>query len=191
MILPFNLNTTTQTKAKGEKFEYIQPGSHECEITGISTSEQLEDYKGSPFIDFKVKSNQKIGKCRFWAVKESDKPSTKEWKTKTLKDFLINAGVRDFSDDSNAMNDAIGKSLMIAFISEEYIGVNRETQEPVIRTAIKYRWSAKKGGKCTYNQNMNQTLSDVDMADFSTRHSEWSKANSAVNNTEEDEDMPF
>ena len=192
MALPFNLNTTTTTKAQGEKVEYIEPGAHHCKITGLTTSDNLENYNGSPFIQYTVKStNGKVGRCRFWVVKESDKPSTKEWKTKTLKDFLINAGVRDFSDDSNAMNDAIGKSLMIAFISEEYIGVNRETQEPVIRTAIKYRWSAKKGGKCTYNQNMNQTLSDVDMADFSTRHSEWSKANSAVNNTEEDEDMPF
>ena len=189
--LPFNLNTTTTTKAKGEKVEYIEPGAHECRITGITTSENLEDYKGSPFIQYAVTSNGKVGRCRFWAVKESDKPSTKEWKTKQIKDFLINAGVRDFSDDSKAMNDAIGNSLMITFISEEYIGINKDNQEPVIRTATKYRWSAKSGGKCTYNNDMNQTLSDEDMSEFSTRHAEWSKANSVAQNTKEDDDMPF
>ena len=66
----------------------------------------------------------KVGRCRFWAVKETDKPSTQEWKTKQIKDFLVNAGVKDFSDDSKAMNDAIGNSLMVTFISEEYIGKN-------------------------------------------------------------------
>ena len=189
--LPFNLNTTTQSKAKGEKIEYITPGAYECKITGLSTSEQLEDYKGSPFIQYAVMSNGKVGRCRFWAVKETDKPSTKEWKTKQIKDFLVNSGVKDFSDDSKAMNDAIGNSLMIAFISEEYISKNRDNQEPVIRNATKYRWSAKSGGKCTYNNDMNQTLTDEQMSEFSMQHSEWSKANSSMASSSNDEDMPF
>ena len=190
--LPFNLNTTTTTRAKGEKVEYITPGAHQCKITGLTTSETLEDYKGSPFIQYAVKSESgKVGRCRFWVVKETDKQSTREWKTKQIKDFLINAGVKDFSDDSNAMNDAIHKDLMIAFISEEYIGVNKDNQEPVIRTATKYRWSSKVGGKCTYNHDMNQTLTDEQMAEFSKKHAEWSKANNAMQTTSEDEDMPF
>jgi len=190
-ILPFNLNTTTSGRAQGEKVEYITPGAYECKITGLTTSDQLEDYKGSPFIQYSVTSNGKAGRCRFWAVKETDKPSTKEWKTKQIKDFLINSGVKDFSDDSKAMNEAIGKSLMITFISEEYIGINRDTKEPVIRSATKYRWSAKSGGKCTYNHDMNQTLTDEQMTEFSEKHSAWSKASKEVASTSEDEDMPF
>jgi hypothetical protein len=192
-ILPFDLNVTTTQRAKGEKVEYITPGAHECTITGITTSEQLEDYKGSPFIDYTVTSNSKIGRCRFWVVKQTDKPSTQEWKKKQLKEFLVNAGVKDFTDDSKAMNNAIGKSLMITFISEEYIGGNKETQEPVIRQATKYRWSAKIGGKCTYNQNMNQELSEEEMSEFSMKHSEWTKANDAVNAnvSSQNDDLPF
>jgi hypothetical protein len=190
-ILPFNLNTTTSGRAQGEKVEYITPGAHECKITGLTTSDQLEDYKGSPFIQYSVTSNGKVGRCRFWAVKQTDKPSTKEWKTKQIKDFLINSGVQDFNDDSKAMNDAIGKSLMITFISEEYIGINRDNQEPVIRTATKYRWSAKSGGKCTYNADMNQELNTEQMSEFSMKHSEWSKANTVSQSTANDEDMPF
>ena len=189
--LPFNLNATTTKRAVGEKVEYITPGAHECKITGLTTSDQLDDYKGSPFIQYAVTSNGKVGRCRFWIVKETDKQSTQEWKTKQIKDFLINAGVKDFSDDSRAMNAAIGNSLMVTFISEEYIGKNRDNEEPVIRTATKYRWSAKSGGKCTYNNDMNQTLNDEQMADFSKQHSDWSSANSSMSATSNDEDMPF
>ena len=89
------------------------------------------------------------------------------------------------------MNAAIHQDLMIAFISEEYIGINKETEEPVIRTAVKYRWSSKVGGKCTYNNDMNQTLTDEQMAEFSKKHSEWSKANNTMQTITEDEDMPF
>ena len=190
-VLPFDLNVTTTQRAKGERVEYITPGAYECKITGITTSDQLDEYKGSPFIQYAVTSNSKVGRCRFWAVKQTDKPSTQEWKKKQMKEFLVNAGVKDFSDDSKAMNDAIGKSLMITFISEEYIGVNRETQEPVIRTAVKYRWSAKSGGKCTYNQDMNQELNEEQMSEFSMKHSEWSKSNTVAQNAANDEDMPF
>ena len=190
-VLPFNLNTTTTKKAIGEKVEYISTGAYDCKITGLTTSEQLEEYKGSPFIQYAVTSNGKVGRCRFWVVKETDKPSTQEWKSKQIKDFLVNAGVKDFSDDSKAMNEAIGNSLMITFISEEYIGVNRDNQEPVIRTATKYRWSAKSGGKCTYNNDMNQTLTDEQMSEFSEKHAAWSKANNSIAISSNDEDMPF
>ena len=190
-VLPFNLNTTTTGKAKGERVEYITPGAHECKVTGLTTSDQLEDYKGSPFIQYAVTSSGKVGRCRFWAVKETDKPSTQEWKSKQIKDFLVNAGVKDFNDDSKAMNDAIGSSLMITFISEEYIGKNRDNDEPVIRTATKYRWSAKSGGKCTYNHDMNQTLTTEQTSEFSMKHSEWSKSNTVAQSAASDEDMPF
>ena len=189
--LPFNLNTTKSGGAKGEKVEYITPGAYECKITGLTTSDQLEDYKGSPFIQYSVASSGKVGRCRFWVVKETDKPSTQEWKSKQIKDFLVNAGVRDFNDDSKAMNEVIGNSLMITFISEEYIGVNKDNQEPVIRTSTKYRWSAKSGGKCTYEHKMNQTLDDEKMSEFSQKHAAWSKSNTIAQSAASDEDMPF
>ena len=130
--------------------------------------------------------------CKITGITTTDKPSTQEWKKKQMKEFLINAGVKDFSDDSKAMNSAIGNSLMVTFISEEYIGVNRDTQEPVIREATKYRWSAKIGGKCSYNNDMNQQLNEEQMSEFSMKHSEWTKANNAVSSAvENDDDMPF
>ena len=80
---------------------------------------------------------------------------------------------------------------MCTFISEEYIGVNKENEEPVIRTATKYRWSAKVGGKCTYNNDMNKTLTNEEMADFTSKHATWGRQNAIVQDAANDEDMPF
>ena len=188
-VLPFNLNTTISNS--GEKKEYIKPGVYHCKIVSITTSDLLETYKGSPFITFNVVSDGKQGRVQMWAVKNTDKPSTQDWKKKQMKDFLVNSGVTVFTDDSVAMNDAIGKELMITFISEEYISVNRETGEPVIRTSVKYRWSNKSGTKCAYNVDMNKTLSNEDKVKYTLLHSTWQQNNNTVVIEEDDEDMPF
>ena len=78
---------------------------------------------------------------------------------------------------------------MIVQLSEEYIGINKETEEPVIRTAVKYRWSSKLGGKCTYNNDMNKTLSNEEMAEFSSKHASWGAAQAVAQDA--DDDMPF
>ena len=107
-----------------------------------------------------------------------------------MKDFLVNAGVTDFSDDSKAMNDAIGKDLMITFISEEWVGTNKDTGEPTIRESVKYRWSNKSGAKCAYNVDMNKKLSQEDRSKYQTMMEQWGLANNTVEITDAD-DMPF
>ena len=185
-VLPFDLNTISQ-KTK-EKVDYLkEPGAYSCKIVSITTSDLLDNYKGSPFITFNVISDGKQGRVQMWAVKETDKPSTQEWKKKQMKDFLVNAGVKDFSDDSAAMNDSIGKELMITFITEEYISTDKETGNPIIRKALKYRWSNKSGANCLYNPDMNKQLSAEDKDKYRTMV-ENSKSNASVL---VDEDLPF
>ncbi len=190
-VLPFDLNTTS-TKPSGKQ-EYIKPGAHQCKVVSITTSDLIDNYKGSPFITFNVESNGKLGRVQMWAVKQTDKPSTQDWKKKQMKDFLVNAGVSDFSDDSKAMNDVIGKELMITFISEEYVTTNRETGEPVIRESVKYRWSNKLGAKCAYNADMNKKLSNDDRGKYQTMMEQYNSVSSSVENTDGNtfEDLPF
>jgi hypothetical protein len=187
-VLPFELNTTS-SKPEGKQ-EYLKPGAHKCKIVSITTSDLLDNYKGSPFITFNVVSSGKNGRVQMWAVKNTDKPSTQEWKKKQMKDFLVNAGVTDFSDDSKAMNEAIGKDLMITFISEEWVGTNKDTGEPTIRESVKYRWSNKSGAKCAYNADMNKKLSQEDRSKYQTMMEQWGLANNTVEITDAD-DMPF
>jgi hypothetical protein len=199
-VLPFDLNVVTTGSAEGQRFEYLKPGAHLCTVTGIKTSDQLDNYTGSPFIDFLVTAaSGEVGKCRFWAVKETDKQTSKDWKIKQLRDFLINCGVKDFSDDSKAMNEAVDKKLMICFTSQEYTTIVKGTGEPVIRTSVGYRWSSKEGGRCTYNADMNQVLDPSAKIDFAKKHKEWADTNNSVNEStmtslsenNEDDDMPF
>tara|TARA_R100000008_G_C3569813_1_gene161359 strand:- start:793 stop:1356 length:564 start_codon:yes stop_codon:yes gene_type:complete len=185
-VLPFDLNTTSQ-KTK-EKVDYLkEPGAYNCKIISITTSDLLDNYKGSPFITFNVDANGKQSRVQMWAVKETDKPSTQDWKKKQMKDFLVNAGVKDFSDDSKAMNEAIGKELMITFISEEYVTTDKESGQPVIRKALKYRWSNKSGANCLYNPDMNKKLSAEDKDKYRTMVEEY-KGNASV---PAEEDLPF
>jgi hypothetical protein len=188
-VLPFELNTTS-SKPEGKQ-EYLKPGAHQCKIVSITTSDLLDNYKGSPFITFNVSSNDKLARVQMWAVKNTDKPSTQDWKKKQMKDFLVNAGVKDFSDDSKAMNDAIGKDLMITFISEEWVGTNKETGEPTIRESVKYRWSNKSGAKCAYNADMNKKLSQDDRMKYQTMMEQWNKSNATTQTVDADDDMPF
>ena len=187
-VLPFELNTTS-AKPQGKQ-EYLKPGAYQCKIVSITTSDLLDNYKGSPFITFNVVSNSKSGRVQMFAVKTTDKPSTQKKKKKQIKDFLVNSGVTDFSDDSKAINDSIDKDVMITFISEEWVSTNRDTGEPVIRESVKYRWSNKVGSKCAYNSEMNKKLSQEDRSKYKTMMEQWGSVNS-TKSVEDDEDMPF
>jgi len=188
--ISFNLGSVeTGTKQKSTKnTEYITEGAHHCEVISVETSSSRENYSGAPYIMFNVKSGNKLGRARFWAIRESDKPSSQEWKAKQLKEFLVNCGVTDFSDDAESIKQAVGKKVNITFIYEEYVTNNRDTDEPMIRKAIKYRWSSKDGTKIAYKEEYNQPLSKEDMKDYMQKKEQFS-SNSV--NTEIDEDLPF
>ena len=116
----FNLqNVEAGTKQKPTKdTKYITEGAYNCEIISVETSASRDNYNGAPYIMFNVKSGDKIGRARFWAIRESDKPSSKEWKEKQLKDFLVNCGVTDFTDDTESIRQAVGKKVNICFTNE-------------------------------------------------------------------------
>ena len=186
----FNLSSKdTGTKQKLTKnTEFITEGAYNCEVLSVETSESRENYNGAPYIMFNVKSGNKLGRARFWAVRESDKPSTKEWKAKQLKEFLINCGVREFDDEVKAIQSAVGSKVNITFTYEEYVTNNKETDEPVIRKAIKYRWSSKDGSKIVYKEEYNQSLSKEDMKDYMNQKEDYTAKSREVEN---EEDLPF
>lgn len=188
--ISFNLGSVeTGTKQKATKYtEYISEGAYNCKVLSVETSATREDYGGAPYVMFNIKSGEKLGRAKFWAIRESDKSSTKEWKAKQLKEFLINCGVTDFTDDAESIKQAVGKKVNITFIYEEYVTNNRETDEPIIRKAIKYRWSSKDGTKIAYKEEYNQPLSKEDMKDYMDKRDEFS-TNST--NVEDDDPLPF
>lgn len=193
-VIEFNLaSVEAGTKQQSnENTQYIREGAYNCEITSIETSKSRENYNGAPYITFNVKSGDKLGRAKFWAVRESDKPSSKEWKAKQIKEFLINCGITDFSNEATAIKEAIGKKVNITFTYEEYVTKHRETGEPLIRKAVKYRWSSKDGEKIIYKDEYNQTLSKEDMSKYMAEKQEFENSNSNIESVEQDtEDLPF
>ena len=190
----FNLSAVVAGKkeksTKGTK--YVREGSYVCEITGVETSDSREDYNGAPYLQFNISTtSNELGRARFWAVRESDKPSTKEWKAKQLKEFLINCGVTDFSNDTDAIKQAVNKKVNITFVYEEYVGRIKDTDEPIVRKAIRYAWSSKDGQKIGYKDSYNKPLSIEDRKQFDVEHGVWMADSGGVKTSASDDDLPF
>ena len=155
-----------QTNPKGSDGKYPEratPGGYLCTVTGLKNSSEIEGYTSSPFIEFYLLTEDgKQANARFWVVKQTDKDSTKEWKKKQLKDFLMNCGVTEFNSDAEACKSAVNRRVQVALVSEEYVGKDKETGTLVKRTAVKYLWSSKVGKKLTYNSKYNKVLSADD-----------------------------
>lgn len=169
-IKAFNLNDIKTTKPKTQtntKKEFVTEGAYRCKIIGMTTSEQKDNYSGSPFIEFEiVTEDNKNGRCRFWVIKETDSPKSAEWKAKSLKEFLVNAGVTNFATDNDAFDGAIGKWINVVFTFEEYLTTDRETGKPRIGKMIRYRWSSKDKQQITYNPDYNKPLSMEDKQQY-------------------------
>ena len=191
----FNLSAIVAGKKEKSTKEtkYVREGSYSCTVTGVETSDSRDNYQGAPYIQYNITTtSNELGRARFWVVRESDKPSTREWKSKRLKEFLIDCGVKDFSNDSDSIKGAVNKKVNITFIYEEYVGHNKDTDEPVVRKAIRYAWSSKDGAKIGYKDSYNKPLSIEDRKQFELEHKEWKSNSGAVEATDIDEDdLPF
>ena len=178
-------------KKDGKYPDRVTPGGYVCTVTGLKNSSEIEGYGGSPFIEFYLLTEcGKQGQARFWVVKQTDKPSSKDWKKKQLKDFLMNCGVKEFTTDAIACKAAINKRVQCAFVSEEYIGKNRDTKQPEKKTAVKYLWSSAMGKKLTYDSKYNKTLSQDDMNLLSSLN-KMDVEPQVVSQSHEDADLPF
>ena len=193
-------NNKKNNKKEYKKVEWLKtPGSYTVTINGWTDDEHEENYHGSPFIGFNLYTEDgRKNSTRFYKPKDGEKPSTSEFKRKLLKEFLVNAGVTSFDDMDAALNDAVGKRLQCVFCTEEYVGTDRETNEPVVRTALKYKFSKKMGQTIKYDAKYNKTLSPDAHKDFQELHRIWSESqagssndNGVVFESHDGEDLPF
>lgn len=196
----FNLSNFKggQTNPKGSDGKYPEratPGGYVCTVTGLKNSSDIEGYTSSPFIEFYLLTEDgKQASARFWVVKQTDKESTKDWKKKQLKDFLMNCGVTEFNSDAEACKSALNRRVQVALVSEEYVGRDKESGTPVKRTAVKYLWSSKIGKKLTYNAKYNKVLSPEDQQlidGMDNLKSKFETEPTVVSQSHDDSDLPF
>lgn len=182
-------------KKDGKYPDRVTPGGYVCTVTGLKNSSEIEGYSGSPFIEFYLLTEcGKQGQARFWVVKQTDKPTSKEWKKKQLKDFLMNCGVKEFTTDAESCKQALNKRVQCAFVSEEYVGKNKDTRQPEKKTAVKYLWSSQIGKKLTYDAKYNKTLSQEDVSLLNSLNQmdvEPQAQPQVVSQSHDDADLPF
>jgi len=171
-----------------ENKKYFNEGAHRCQVLSVSNSQQRQNYNGAPYIEFDVVNEQgEYGRAKFWAVRDTDSPKSKEWKKNTLHEFLTNCGVLDFSNDINSIKASVGAWVNICFTYEEYMTL--KDGEPVKRKAVRYRWSSKDGMKIKYDAKYNKPISPKDEQEFVNLHKP--SQSSVVMQSDEDDNLPF
>ena len=154
----------------------MKEGAHTVTIKSVNDSKNRDEYSGSPYLDFNLKADDgSEGRARFWKVKPTDKPSSSEFKSRILKQFLINSGLTDFSNPNEVIKNSIGKSLNVLMRSSEYWTTDRNTDEPTIRKRIEYYTSRHDGETLTYNDGINKSLSSDEMNAYVAAHKAWDK----------------
>jgi hypothetical protein len=148
----FNLNDVKVGEGSGSK--YLGPGVYECKV------ESWED-KGT-YIEYRIKASEGEKDIRFSKVKDTDSDTVKEIKSKSLKSFLINCGVTNFSTDQAAIASATGATVNVILRKREYWLNDRDTGMPTIRETVEFFGSRKKGVAVNFEERFNKPLSKDD-----------------------------
>lgn len=153
-----------------------EPGVFIVKIKSYLLSESRKDYKGNPYIEFAVETeDQKTSNVTFYLLtgKESDK--AREFKLKRLKEFLSNANADDKLKGDEYLNSIIGSKIKALFKKSEYIGKDKNNfNKPVIKEIIEYSFSSKPEETIKGVQSYFHTpLRPSDMEKFNLRLAEW------------------
>ena len=196
--MSWNLNNTTtdkptNTKKDFKKVEYLrQPGAYKVTINGWTDDVHTENYNGSPFVEFTLYTvDGKKSRARFWSPKTGDSERAIEFKNKLLKEFMLNVGVKSFDDMEDAFNKCVGNTVNVCFTTREYITTNRDTGEPVIKTALDYKFSKKAAENIKYDPKYNKTLTPEQREAYNTLLDEYTKSANVVSQSDDDDNLPF
>mgnify|MGYP005818151779 FL=1 len=196
--MTWNLNNTTDTQPNNfkkdyKKIEYLkQPGAYKVTINSQTDQDDREDYNGSPYIEFSLYTiDGKKTRARFWAPREGDSEKASEFKSKLLKEFMLSAGVKSFDNMDEALKECIGKTINVCMTTREYITTDRDTGEPIVRTALDYKFSKKAGENIKYDAKYNKTLTPEQRQTFNTLLDEYTGSPAVSNQSDDDDNLPF
>lgn len=196
--MSWNLNNTTtdkptNTKKEYKKVEYLrQPGAYKVTINGWTDDVHTENYNGSPFVEFTLYTvDGKKSRARFWSPKAGDSERAVEFKNKLLKEFMLNVGVKSFDNMEEAFNNCVGNTVNVCFTTREYITTNRDTGEPIVKTALDYKFSKKAAENIKYDPKYNKTLTPEQRETYNTLLNEYTNSANVVSQSDDDDNLPF
>ena len=171
------------------KVNYLNEGIHNVKITKLESSEKTNPKAKTPYIEFSMED--KAGgatRTRMYGNTNDTKSEAKLYKAKRLKEFLVAAGVTDFTVGNNkACMDAVGKEIEVCLITREYW--LEENGQPTIKKTTDMFFANKKGTGKVFDAKWNRPLDGDDLRAY-TNALEFAGTTS-VNESSAVNDMPF
>ncbi len=147
--------------------ERLGAGVHSVIIKAFKSSFDNAEYKGTPYMEFVVEDRTgAVAYLKFGAVDEHTSPEAARVRTEIFKSFLINAGVSNFESPQVAAKEAIGNFIEVCLCEREWWTVDKETDRPVIKTRVEYKFSGKTGRPLLFKESYNKPLSPAQRADY-------------------------
>lgn len=157
------------------------PGIYEVEINSFILSDDVDKYKGKPYIEFElVNDEEKVSKARFWRPHSEDKEESIVWKKRRLRDFLRDAGLDvEAVIGLELLKKAVGKKAKCLFREREYVGYDKENNnKPTVKTIVDFYFSVPKDSEKKYGENYfyaqldadNQRKLDYELDDWNKKH---------------------
>ena len=157
-----------------------EPGVYIVKIKSFLLSESKKDYKGNPFVEFAVETEDaKTCNITFYRLTGKESDNAREFKLKRLKEFLSNANADDKLKGNEYLNSVIGNKVKGLFKKSEYIGKDKNNfNKPVIKEIVEYSFCSKPEDTIKGVQSYFHTpLKPAEMEKFNLRLAEWESEN--------------
>lgn len=180
------------------------PGVYLCKVTEVE--ESPAEHTGAPYLLFKMRtSDNKMISAKLWVARDTDDETKAANKDNRIKKVFEAFGIdMTGKDGATLMAEAVGKEANFAFQSREYVGKDKDSGKPEIKTVLNYFYCGKVGEKINdlNESNYIQRLNEADEREFASRMDLWNKQNggsrgaavtpAAASETSEEKDgLPF
>tara|TARA_R110000851_G_scaffold117849_1_gene244849 strand:- start:938 stop:1486 length:549 start_codon:yes stop_codon:yes gene_type:complete len=158
-----------QTEVK-EVANYLQAGVHTVTVNEVKSSNSIEGYTGTPYVEFKVSNEVGIQQLRFQGVDANTSAAAAKVRTEIFKAFLQNAGAKSFDVFPTACKEILGNKVNVCLATREYWTNDKETGEPTIRQSVDYKFSNTQDKTITWKDSYNKVLNTADQAAYKAAH---------------------
>ena len=199
-----NINSSVDNGNDNSGYEN-KPGVYKCKVTAVE--ESPDGHTGAPYLLFKMRTDDnKMISAKLWVARDSDDETKANNKDNRIKKVFEAFKIEmEGKDGAALMAEAVGKEANFAFQSREYVGKDKDSGKPEIKTVLNYFYCGAIGDKINdlNESNYIQRLSTADEREFASRMDMWNKQNPAKGGavepktgasnpaTQAEDDLPF
>ena len=160
------LEETDVTSNNNMQSSYLGTGAHTVSIKSFKTSDENAGYRGTPYFEFIVENDKGVAFLKFSGIDSHTSEAAAKVRTSIFKNFLVAAGATTFKDPQMAANSIMGNVVEVCLASREYWTTDKDTNTPVIKSRIEYKFANPLGQKITFKESFNKPLSAEDRAAY-------------------------